>query len=473
LSPGPEQEGRSDEAVSSPASPAPADHPFTRRPYRAFGALAIPVFFSQLAEPLTGIVDTAFVARLGAAPLTALGVATTLLSSVIWIFNFLAIGTQTEVARGQGGEGSDRGRDATSLALALSLLFSAVLALVAWPCLGWAARFMSPDAAVQSATVTYLEVRLLGLPGVLVTLAAFGALRGAQDMKTPLWIALGLNAVNAGLDALLIFGAGPLPALGIAGAAWAATVAQWLGAIASVAVLFRRIGIPDRFQWRREATRTRRLLSVGRDLFLRTGLLLLFLLLATRAATQSGVDSGAAHQAVRQIWMLAAFMLGAFEVPAQSLVAFFLGGGDVARARHVAAVACRMGIATGALLSVSMLLGAGPVAALLVPESARGVFAGAWIACALSQPLNALSFVTDGVHWGTGDYAFIRNAMVAASGLGAVALSAIDLRAPDALTWIWVTTVFCIFVRAGFGIARIWPGIGEAPLGRALARGAG
>ena len=78
--------------------------------------------------------------------------------------------------------------------------------------------------------------------------------------------------------------------------------------------------------------------------------------------------------------------------------------------------------------------------------------------------MNALSFVTDGVHWGTGDYTFIRNAMFAATGLGALGLATIHLDAPSALTWIWITSAGWIVVRAGFGVARIWPGIGGAPL---------
>jgi MATE family multidrug resistance protein len=303
------------------------------------------------------------------------------------------------------------------------------------------------------------------MPGVLLTMAAFGALRGAQDMTTPLWIALALNAVNAALDALLIFGLGPVPALGIAGAAWAATIAQWFGAAWGLASVGRRFGWHWALGWRRVGA----LLGVGRDLFFRTGLLLLFLLLATRAATRASVETGAAHQAVRQVWMLTAFMLGAFEVPAQSLVAYFLTGGAVARARHVAAVACRMGLATGAILSLALLLCGGPVAVLLVPESARAPFAGAWVVCALCQPLNALSFVTDGVHWGTGDYGFLRNAMLVATGVGALALASIDLSAPDALTWIWIATGAWIVVRAGFGLARIWPGVGRAPLAEAAA----
>ncbi|MFQ5418205.1 MAG: MATE family efflux transporter, partial [Myxococcota bacterium] len=75
---------------------------------------------SLIAEPLTGVADTAFIARLGAAPLAALGAATALLSSVFWVFNFLGIGTQTEVAHSLGDAGGLRGRNATGLALALA-----------------------------------------------------------------------------------------------------------------------------------------------------------------------------------------------------------------------------------------------------------------------------------------------------------------------------------------------------------------
>ena len=93
---------------------------------------------------------------------------------------------------------------------------------------------MSTDAGIRRGAVVYLQIRLLSAPAVLLTVAAFGALRGLQDMRTPLWIAVATNALNVALDPLLIFGLGPLPALGIAGAAWATVIAQWLGAAAAV-----------------------------------------------------------------------------------------------------------------------------------------------------------------------------------------------------------------------------------------------
>jgi len=88
----------------------PATHPFVRAPHRTMAMLSVPVMLSLVAEPLTGLVDTAFVARLGAGPLAALGVGTIALSSFFWIFNFLGIGTQTETARSLGQRRTERAR---------------------------------------------------------------------------------------------------------------------------------------------------------------------------------------------------------------------------------------------------------------------------------------------------------------------------------------------------------------------------
>ncbi len=82
----------------------------------------------------------------------------------------------------------------------------------------------------------------------------------------------------------------------------------------------------------------------------------------------------------------------------------------------------------------------------------------------ISQPINALAFATDGIHWGTGDFRFLRNVMVSATTFGAIAIYLLDETASSALTWIWLITVCWITIRAGFGVMRIWPGIGKSPL---------
>jgi MATE family multidrug resistance protein len=441
-------------------------HPFVRRPHRTLFALSLPVLLSLLAEPLTGLADTFFLARLGTAPLAALGVGTALLSGVFWVFNFLGIGTQTEVAGALGSDNPARAADAAELSIRVSLGLGVVLALAVVPGVEPAVLWMGATGDASLDASLYLWIRLVGAPAVLGMMAAFGALRGLQDMRTPLWIAVLANLLNVVADPLLIFGAGPIPAMGVAGAAGASVAAQWLAALLAIAAVRRRLGRGRPPGLRAVA----RLFVVGRDLVVRTGLLLLFQVLATRVANRAGVESGAAHQAVRQFWMLTAFVLDAWAAAAQSLVGYFLGAGQWAQARRVAGIAAVWSIATGVALAVGMIAASSFVGAQFVPESARQVFAPAWLACALAQPLNALAFVTDGIHWGAGDYTYLRNAMIAASGVGALGLLAVDPAAPDALAWVWWVTAAWIAARAALGVLRVWPGSRAAPLAQTSSR---
>ena len=418
------------------------------------------MLISLIAEPLTGLADTAFIARLGTTPLAGLGIGTAALSGIFWAFNFLGIGTQTEVAHADGTGERSRGRDASGLAMALGALIGCGLAALGFLGLEVAMDFMTDDTGIQSAAAIYLKIRLLGGPAILISMAAFGALRGLQDMRTPLAIALAQNALNIALDAVLIFGLDPIPAFGIAGAAWASVVSQWLGALWAIDAVRRRLGLPGRIHWRD----ARKLLRVGRDLFFRTGSLILFIVLTTRAATLLGADEGAAHHVIRQFWILSALLLDAFGAAAQSLIGFFLGAGQLRHARRAAAIACVWGTGAGFALMIAMLLSSDLVAAAFLPVEVHAMFSAAWIAYALAQPANALAFVSDGIHWGTSDYRFLRNAMILSTAAGLVALYGIDPTGPDALTVIWIITAGWITIRTVFGMARIWPGFGSSPL---------
>ena len=437
-------------------------HPFAERPNRTLIGLALPVLFSLVAEPFTGLADTAFVARLpGSAPVAALGIGTVAFSSIFWIFNFLGIGTQTEVAQAEGSGHRGHAVWIVSLACALACGIGVLLVLAVLPFLGGIAGILGAEGAVDGLAYDYMYYRLFGAPAVLVSLACFGALRGVQDMRTPLYVAVGINAVNVLLDWLLIFGAGPLPPMGVSGAAIASTFSQWVGAVWSMAVVWRRLGLT----WQMMGAGAGRLFRVGGDLFLRTGSLLVFLMLCTRVANRFGADQGAAYQAVRQFFIFAALFLDAFAITGQSLVGYFLGARDSFQARRVAKVVCIWSLGTGFVLGCLMLLGQDLVAWLLVPPTAYAVFGPGWVVVALSQPIGALSFATDGIHWGTGDFRYLRNAMIVATLVGGAAVLLVESWRPEpVLVYIWLATGLWTLVRAGFGIVRIWPGIGQAPL---------
>ena len=177
--------------------------------------MSLPVLLSLVAEPLTGLVDTAFVARLGAESLAALGVGTVTLSGIFWAFNFLGIGTQTEVAQAHGRQEFNVAKEVGGSALVLAALIGLLLVIFGLPFVPHVSRVMGATGAVYDLSVQYMQIRLFGAPAVLLTIAAFGIFRGMQDMRTPFYVAIIINTLNSILDPLLIFGYGPFPRRGV------------------------------------------------------------------------------------------------------------------------------------------------------------------------------------------------------------------------------------------------------------------
>ncbi len=440
-----------------------ADHPFLRTPHRTLLTLSLPVMLSLIAEPLTGLVDTAFVAQLDAVALAALGVGATALTSTYWVFNFLGIGVQTTVAQALGNGRDDVTKRMVSMALVLCVLIGLGLVVGVWLGAVGLSRLLGATGEVLPAAVTYTRIRILGAPAILLMMATLGAMRGWQDMRTTMLIAVGVNALNIVLDALLVFGVDfamlSIPALGIAGAAWASTISQYVGAAVALALVLRRLGFVRDLRF----SEALQLFVVGRDLFLRTGLLLFFVALATRVANQGGAEVGAAHQAIRTVFIFTAFVLEGFATTSQSLVGYFLGARLVEVAKQVVRLSLGWGLGAGVVMGALMLGGQGWIQRLFVPEAAVAAFAPAWIIAAFAQPLNAFAFVTDGVHWGTGDYRYLRNAMFVSTLVSSAALFALDTGSPNLLVWMGVVQTGWIVLRGILGTARIWPGVGRTP----------
>jgi len=109
------------------------EHRFLSRPHAVMAALSAPMLVSLIAEPLAGLVDTVLIGRLGARPLAALGVATSVMSSVLWGFNFLGIGTQTEIARGHGSGELGGARELLAAAMGMGLVAGLPLLVVGVP----------------------------------------------------------------------------------------------------------------------------------------------------------------------------------------------------------------------------------------------------------------------------------------------------------------------------------------------------
>ncbi len=389
--------------------PAPHDAEILR--------LAVPAFGALVAEPLFLLGDSLIVGRIGTVPLGGLGVASQALTTLVNISIFLAFGTTAAVAR-QLGAGNRKAAIRQGIdGLWLAALIGLAVLGAGWPLAPLLVHAFGATPGVTAGAVTYLRISLLGAPAMLAVLAGTGVLRGLQDTRTPLAVAVSASAVNIVMNALFVLVLG----WGLAGSAWGTAIVQNAAGLTYLAVVARgarRAGVA----LRPDGAGLRSAAAAGASLVVRTLALQVVLVVTTALAARMGNAAIAAHQIAFRVWWLLALALDAVAIAGQAIVGKYLGAGDVRGAR---AATARMtvwgavyGVVFGALiLAVRPLLPdafatAPPVARLLLPVL---------LVVALQQPIGGVVFVLDGVLIGAGDQDYLALAGLATTAVFGVA----------------------------------------------------
>ncbi|MEW2129230.1 MATE family efflux transporter [Streptomyces sp. NPDC005435] len=389
---------------------APAIPPATRRRHdREIVALAVPAFGALVAEPLFVLADSAIVGHLGTAQLAGLGVATALLTTAVSVFVFLAYATTAAVARRVGAGDLPAALRQGMDGIWLALLIGASVIAVVLPLAPDIVRLFGASVTAAPYATTYLRISALGIPAMLTVLAATGVLRGLQNTRTPLYVAVAGFVANAVLNALLVYPAG----LGIAGSAWGTVIAQW-GMAAVYLLVVVRGARRHRASLRPDLAGIRASAQAGVPLLVRTLSLRAILLIVTAMAARLGDADIAAHQIVLSLWSLLAFALDAIAIAGQAIIGRYLGAADAPGAREACRRMVQWGIATGIVLGVLVVAARPLFLPLFTGDSTvRNAALPALLMVALSQPVCGIVFVLDGVLMGAGDGPYLAWAMVA------------------------------------------------------------
>ncbi|MET7574681.1 MATE family efflux transporter [Streptomyces sp. NPDC005492] len=388
---------------------APAAAKATRRQHdREIVMLAVPAFGALVAEPLFVMADSAIVGHLGTAQLAGLGVASALLTTAVSVFVFLAYATTAAVARRVGAGDLQaairQGMDGIWLALLIGALVIAVV-LPSAPAL--VDLFGASDTAAPYAT-TYLRISAIGIPAMLIVLAATGVLRGLQNTRTPLYVAISGFIANAALNVGLVYGAD----LGIAGSAWGTVIAQWGMAAVYLFVVVRgahRHGA----SLRPDVAGIKASAQAGAPLLVRTLSLRAILLIATAVAARLGDADIAAHQIILSLWSLLAMALDAIAIAGQAIIGRYLGANDPQGTRAACRRMVQWGIAVGVVLGLLVILSRPLFLPLFTSDpTVKDTALPALIMVALSQPICGVVFVLDGVLMGAGDGPYLAGAML-------------------------------------------------------------
>ncbi|WP_419926019.1 MATE family efflux transporter [Candidatus Poriferisocius sp.] len=404
-----------------------------KSPYdREIARLAVPALGALIAEPLYTLADTAVVGHLGTPHLGGLAVASQVLLGALSLFIFLAYGTTAAVGRLIGAGDHRRAAQQAVQGLWLAAAVGAVLAVAAYVLADPLLRVLGADGEVLAQGRIYLRISLFGLPGMLITLAGVGYLRGLQDTMRPLKVAVVTAGLNLVLELLLIYGLG----FGIGASALSTVVAQWLAAGAYV-------------WWIREAVKAHgvtmapdrsiiaQLAVVGLDLFLRTAALRASFTMSVAVAARLGDVDLAAHEVVYQLMFFVALALDAVAIAGQAMIGRLLGAGELEQARAAGRRMIEWGLASGLTATVVLLAGR-PWLPLVFSndEAVLSLVGFLMLHLALLQPVNGVVFALDGVLIGAGDMRFLAKAMTAAA-MVFVPLAWWVMAADGGIGWLW------------------------------------
>lgn len=400
-----------DPTVSAANQPSVDGRESGRELDRRIRQLAVPALGALVAEPLFVLVDSAMIGHLGATPLAGLSIASTVLQTAIGLMIFLAYATTPLVARrlGQGHRdlALSAGVDGLWLAAAIGVVLAVAGALFGTPVLG----LFTTDPEVLAQASAYLHVSLVGVPAMLLVLAATGVLRGLQDTRTPLLVVVLGVIANIALNALLIYGLG----WGIAGSAAGTVIAQIGMAAALVAVVVRQAlaaGADLRPRWQGVG----RSMRDGGWLFVRTLALRVALVVTVWFAASLGTATVAGYQVLFTLFTALGMAFDALAVAGQALIGLELGDGDERGVRRVRAVQQRLqrwGVLLGAALTVAFAAVAPWLGRAFTSDAAvLAALTPGFVAMGLTLPLAGYVFVLDGILIGAGDGRYLAIASV-------------------------------------------------------------
>lgn len=384
--------------------------------HRQVWALSWPIIIANLSAPMVGLVDTAVMGHMSdPSYLAAVAVGSAVFTALYWSYGFLRMGTTALTAQAFGSKQSSELGAVALRAFMVAGIFAALMLSVSGLLKTGGLLVFEAAPIVEDKAALYFDIRLFGLPAVLLQYVVFGILFGTQRMGLSLIVSAVTNITNIGLDFLFVIGFG----WGVEGVAAGTAIAEWCGALIGLFLAWRALSAAGANRpLRRDVFNRARLMSlfeVSGNLIVRSLFVQLpFLLFAVFGARYGSVVL-AANAILMQLMMTMAFALDAFAHSAETLAGEAYGARDANRLRDVS---IKTGIwALGFSLAISLLYAlAGPLLIRLMTDQSELINAAlTYLPWVVAAPLlSVIAFQLDGIFIGTTQTATLRNAMAVA-----------------------------------------------------------
>ncbi|MEA9904877.1 MATE family efflux transporter [Xanthomonas campestris pv. raphani] len=314
---------------------------------------ALPILAGNIAQSLNGSINAIWIGRyLGEAALTAAANANSIMFFLIGSVFGIGMAATILIGQAMGARDIAQARKVMGTSATFFGGLSALIAVAGW----WLAPHLlaamgTPPASLALAE-DYLRVIFVAMPTIYLFAFLSAALRGTGDARTPFRFLLLSVVLDIVFNPLLIFGVGPFPQLGIAGAAWATVLAQSVALVGLLLYLRSRghvlwLGRRDLALFRIDAAILRALVGKGVPMGLQMVLISLAMIAMLTLVNGFGTDTAAAYGAALQLWNYVQMPAMALGAACSTMAAQNVGAGLWARVDATA----RTGVAANFLMT--------------------------------------------------------------------------------------------------------------------------
>jgi len=381
--------------------------------------LAIPAVLEQVLVMIVGVISTMLVGRIGKEALSGVGIVNQTIAFILVLSVALSTGSTVLIARLIGEGNRNIAREAMRQTVVLGSLGFLIIAIICYFNAAHIIRlfFGKADSEVLLLATVYFKISMFGLPFLLVNTIISGNMRGAGNMKAPMFIAFLVNIMNVSLGVMLIFGLQSttlgihIPAYGVVGAAWAISISRTFGGVLSL-LWIRYADGPLRSPifkgFQLDISLLGRIGNIGlpamfEQVVMQGGFLMIQIVLAGQGTTTMAVT-----QIGNSVNSIAFIPTWGFGIAATTLIGQSLGEGREEVAKKAGWEAMRLGIIVSSLLSAVLFILSPWLVGIYTtdPEVLSIGIIAIRIFC-VSQPFLAIVVVLSSALRGAGDIKYV------------------------------------------------------------------
>jgi len=376
--------------------------------------LSIPVFLSNLAVPLVGMVDTGLMGNMGESKyLAATSIATSIMTMIIWSFGFLRMGTVGIVAQAFG-RGDYREIVKTLLRNVVVAIVIALVIIILKPLIYSSIQyFFSTSQETQELINTYISVRVFSVPAELAIYILVGFYLGIQKTKISSLLIVVLSILNIALSSVLVLSYD----LSIFGVVLGTLIASYTTLIIftlfTYNFIIKKFKIKPKFKNLIVKSKLLKLFNINLDIFIRTLFLTFSFLWVTYLGSKLGEDYLAVNTILMQFIIIAAFFLDAFAFSTEGIVGFTIGRRNKKSFLLIVKNSIQLSFFTALIISALYLIFFKDIINIITDiEILRFISYKHILWIIAIPPLASFCYQLDGIFIGASQTKEIRNAMI-------------------------------------------------------------